>query len=324
MSLLHWAASTEAAELVAKSSLSLPRVTCVVCPILLQNQERDMSYQSVILWAFAAAPAVAASFSTSAALAQGRADRPADVVPLPRAHAHNDYLHRRPLADALDHGFMSVEADIFLVDGELLVAHTLAETAPHRTLERLYLVPLRDRVLANQGGVYPTLDDGQPRPFQLLIDIKSEAVPTYKALSQILGRYADILTVVRAGVVQRGAIDVVVSGNRPVDLMRTESIRYAGIDGRLSDLDSDLPPHLMPLISDRWGAHFKWRGDGPLDASEQMKLDQVIATAHSAGRRIRFWATPESEASWRLLNAVGVDHINTDDLPGLRAILSGE
>ncbi len=43
--------------------------------------------------------------------------------PLPQAHAHNDYEHERPLLDALSHGFCSVEADIYLVDGALLVAH---------------------------------------------------------------------------------------------------------------------------------------------------------------------------------------------------------
>ena len=45
------------------------------------------------------------------------------VEPLERAHAHNDYEHERPLLDALDHGFCSVEADIVLSEGELLVAH---------------------------------------------------------------------------------------------------------------------------------------------------------------------------------------------------------
>ena len=34
------------------------------------------------------------------------------AVPLARAHAHNDYEHPRPLRDALDHGFTSVEADV--------------------------------------------------------------------------------------------------------------------------------------------------------------------------------------------------------------------
>lgn len=34
------------------------------------------------------------------------------------AQAHNDYYHPRPLRDALELGFASVEADVFLVDGE--------------------------------------------------------------------------------------------------------------------------------------------------------------------------------------------------------------
>ncbi len=73
------------------------------------------------------------------------------VVPLPHAHAHNDYAHRRPLLDALAHGFTSVEADVFLVKGELLVGHTWLDLRPGRTLEKLYLAPLARRVKANKG-----------------------------------------------------------------------------------------------------------------------------------------------------------------------------
>src|SRR4051812_12734941 len=36
---------------------------------------------------------------------------------LSRAHAHNDYEHEHPLLDALEAGFASVEADVWLVDG---------------------------------------------------------------------------------------------------------------------------------------------------------------------------------------------------------------
>jgi hypothetical protein len=59
------------------------------------------------------------------ALGAGAAE-PDSVIPLVNAHAHNDYEHDRPLFDALDHGFCSVEADIHLVDGQLLVAHNLS------------------------------------------------------------------------------------------------------------------------------------------------------------------------------------------------------
>ena len=38
---------------------------------------------------------------------------------LVNAHAHNDYEHDRPLHEALDNQFVSVEADVFMIDGNL-------------------------------------------------------------------------------------------------------------------------------------------------------------------------------------------------------------
>src|SRR3954468_3891095 len=76
---------------------------------------------------------------------------PQQQTPLLALHAHNDYEHPRPLLDALDHHFCSIEADIYLVDGKLLVAHERKQVTPERTLESLYLEPLRDRVLKGRG-----------------------------------------------------------------------------------------------------------------------------------------------------------------------------
>jgi len=240
----------------------------------------------------------------------------ADVVPLPQAHAHNDYHHEVPLQDALRHGFCSVEADIFLVDGELLVGHERKELRPDRTLEVLYLKPLAERVKQNGGRVYP---DGPA--FTLLIDFKNNGPETYAALRKILPQYAGMLTTVNEGKVKRGAVTIVISGDRPFAEIAAEPVRYAGIDGRLSDLDSDKPAHLLPMISDRWGAHFRWRGEGEISAAERQKLNEAVRKAHAAGRTIRFWATPEKPAVWKTLSEAGVDHINTDDLPGLQDFL---
>jgi len=55
-------------------------------------------------------------------------------APLVRVHAHNDYEHARPLFDALDHGFMSVEVDVFLINNQLLVGHDPTQLRPDRTL----------------------------------------------------------------------------------------------------------------------------------------------------------------------------------------------
>jgi hypothetical protein len=242
------------------------------------------------------------------------------VAPLAQAHAHNDYLHKRPLLDALDHGFTSVEADVFLVDGKLLVAHSVREQKPERTLQALYLDPLRERIKAGDGSVFPGGTPSQ-KPFHLLIDLKSAGVPTYQALAKVLEKYADILSVVRDGKLEPKAVSVTISGDRPRELMAAERVRYAGYDGRVSDLESDVAVDFMPLVSDSWGSQFKWRGQGPLSDVERAKLVDFVAKAHARGRKIRFWAAPDRSDAWRELRAAGVDMINTDDLEGLERFL---
>jgi hypothetical protein len=237
--------------------------------------------------------------------------------PLSNAHSHNDYWRARPLLDALEHGFTSVEADIFLVDGELLVGHDRDELQPDKTLEALYLEPLARRVRENGGHVFPDSER-----FLLLIDIKTDAAPTYERLSEVLSKYAKMLSTVENGKARPGAMTVVISGNRPpVDKMATADVRYAGLDGRISDLDSDVPAHLMPMISDNWTSQFTWKGNGPMPANEREKLHDIVKRAHAAGRVVRFWATPENEAVWQEQRAAGVDLLNTDLLARLAAFL---
>jgi glycerophosphoryl diester phosphodiesterase len=249
-------------------------------------------------------------------------DAPA-VHALPSAHAHNDYEHRRPLQDALDRGFNSVEADVWLIDGELRVAHDLADAKPGRNLESLYLQPLAERVRANHGEVYR-----QGRDFQLLIDIKSDGATTYAAIDKALQKYRGISTIFANGRVLRGAVTSVISGNRPLDILQAQKIRYAGYDGRLSDLNSGLPASVMPLVSDNWSKNFTWRGIGAFPADERAKLRDIVNTAHHAGYKVRFWETPDTpgaarEAVWSELVAAGVDNLNTDDLHGLEDFLRG-
>jgi hypothetical protein len=246
--------------------------------------------------------------------------RAAEPTPLTLAHAHNDYLHERPLLDALEQGFCSVEADVHLVDGALLVAHSAKEINPERTLAALYLDPLRERVRTNGGRVYR----GGP-VLTLLIDIKTEAAPTYFALHDVLGRYADMLTMYRGSVVRAGAISVIISGNRPTAEIAAQPLRYAAVDGRPGDLETvPAPPAtaLMPLISADWNRTFAWRWAGEIPATERAQLEQLVAKVHAQGRRVRFWNTPDRAEVWQLLRAAGVDLINTDDLRGLRAFLT--
>lgn len=250
------------------------------------------------------------------ACAQPQVPRVEPVVPLINAHAHNDYEHPRPLLDALEQGFTSIEADIYLVDGQLLVAHNLSDVSPDRTLERLYLSPLQEIVHRNEGRVYrdgPTVT--------LLVDIKSNGKETYEVLSSLLTRYAPVISELRDGVYTEKAITVVISGNRALEEIAKSNPRLAGVDGRVADLDSDQSAILLPLISDNWTNHFSYRGTGPMPDAERKKLRDMVARTHARGRRIRFWATAESPELWSELKTAGVDLIGTDDLSMLSNFL---
>ena len=243
----------------------------------------------------------------------------AEVVPLPAAHAHNDYEHARPLLDALERGFGQVEADVHLVGGELLVAHDAKDVRPGRTLTALYLDPLRARAKANGGRVYrggPTLT--------LLVDVKTEAKTTYAALDAVLRTYAELLTEFRGGAMTERAVTVVVSGNRATADIAAQSVRFAAVDGRSVDLESAAPPTLVPWISENWKKIFAWHWEGPMPEAERLALGHWVARAHAQGRKVRFWNTPDRPEAWRVLRAAGVDVIGTDDLAGLAAFLRAE
>lgn len=238
--------------------------------------------------------------------------------PLLRAHAHNDYEHARPLLDALDCGFCSVEADVHLVQGELLVAHGRAEVNPGRTLQALYLDPLQERVKRNGGRVFL----GGPE-VSLLIDLKTDWTVTYPALRAVLTNYAGMLTSFEGSSTRTNAVRVIVSGSRSLRMFSGEQVRYATYDGMLTDLDSTASPNLIPWISASWSPTFQWRGAGEIPGAELEQLKQLVNRAHTQGRRVRFWGAPDKASFWEVLWNAGVDLINTDDLPGLqRFILS--
>ncbi|WP_405825664.1 phosphatidylinositol-specific phospholipase C/glycerophosphodiester phosphodiesterase family protein [Streptomyces sp. NBC_00838] len=268
---------------------------------------------------------IAAAFAGAVAVpSYAQATERGGPAPLRRAHAHNDYLHERPLHDALSHRFTSVEADVFLVDGELLVAHEPETLDPTRTLRSLYLDPLRDRVRSNGGTVYR----GHHRPVQLLIDIKADGAAAYLELHRQLRSYRAMLSTYSHGAVRYGAVTPVISGDRAARVpMEAQRVRHAFYDGRLDDLGSTARASFIPLISSNWTTSFTWRGVGPFPATERDELHRVIRTAHRRGQRVRFWATPDlagpaRDAVWTELLDAGADHINTDDLAGLERFLA--
>jgi glycerophosphoryl diester phosphodiesterase len=238
------------------------------------------------------------------------------VSPLPQAHSHNDYAHTLPLFEALEQGFCSVEADVFVVDGQLLVAHDRWAVRPERTLQALYLEPLRERVRAGGGRVWP----GIPT-FHLLIDLKTPAETTYNALRPVLLQYTNLLTCFRGETTETNAVTVVLSGNEPRAQLLAEPARWAALDGRQSDLGGRPSRHFIPWISESWPVHFKWSGQGEMPPDEQTRLREWVARAHADGRQVRFWGENNAPGIWREQSLAGVDLINADKLAELRQFL---
>lgn len=242
----------------------------------------------------------------------------AQPTPLEHAHAHNDYVHARPLLEALERGFNSVEADVYLVGGRLLVAHSRDSVDATRTLESLYLAPLRAYVQLHGGRAYPGA-----RPLTLLIDVKADSEASYVALDSLLRRYADLFTIYAGGEVIEGPVVAIISGARAIGTMTRARVRFAGIDGRIVDLRADprTSHAVMPLISDSWDRITKWKGVGEMPVNVKRDVEQVVELAHKHGQRVRFWGTPDNEVVWQLLLDAKVDLLGADDLDALRDFL---
>ena len=236
--------------------------------------------------------------------------------PLVRAFAHSDCFHARPLYDALEHGFCSIEADIHLVDGAILVAHDRDKCERSKTLQALYLDPLRERVQTNGGSVF-----GDGGVVSLLVDVKTDGRSTYAALDRILRDYADILTEFREDSVIERAVTVLISGSRAIDMIASQATRFAAIDGRLPDLDRNAPATLFPMISADWKGEFAWRGVGALSEEDKTKLERIVTRCHEQGKLLRFWGLPDSDNVWRTLTECSVDVLMSDDLGALRDFL---
>jgi hypothetical protein len=237
-------------------------------------------------------------------------------MPLKNAHSHNDYEHTRPLLDALERGFCSVEADVWAVEGRLLVAHNRNNVQPERTLQALYLDPLLERVRRNRGRVYREASE-----FVLLVEFKSPAEECYPLLRELLQGYRAMLTEFRAKGIRRRAISILITGNLPRAQMEADKTRLMALEGDASDLESTASVALMPQISMAWGTRMRWLGVGTCPEEERLKLRDMATKAHQAGRKIRFWGVFNTPDLWREEVACGVDWLNIDQLDKARDFL---
>lgn len=214
-------------------------------------------------------------------------------------HSHNDYEQRLPFYTAFRLGFHSIEADIYFVDGKLLVAHDRKDVDGSRTLEALYLTPLD-----------AALKENKERAIQLLIDIKSEAYTTLDALVQLLQRYPSII--------EHKKVKISISGNRPLVKDYQNYPAFIYFDGRPGVHYSKKALKKISLISDSYGNYLH---AGVLD---EYKLRKVIDAVHQLGKPFRLWAHPDKVNGWEKMISLGVDFINTDNIEELARFMKSD
>ncbi|WP_242157802.1 alkaline phosphatase [Aestuariivivens sediminis] len=223
-----------------------------------------------------------------------------------KIHSHNDYHQTVPFWNAYSNGLHSIEVDIYLKNDTLYATHGVSEIIPGRTIETLYLQPLK-RAL--------TLQLGEHKHLQLLIDIKSEAYATLNKLIAILDTYPTLIN--------NPKVSFVISGNEPKLKDFTSYPDYIQFDYQsLNDINDKAIWDKIALISLSFKTFSAWNGYGRLTAPDYIKVKTAIDKAHSYNKPFRYWATPDSKTAWKALSDLGVDFINTDNPYGASAYLN--
>lgn len=224
-------------------------------------------------------------------------------------HSHNDYEQKTPFWMAYNEGFGSVEADIFLQDNELLVGHNLKELRPGRTLEALYLDPIRDCIAKNHGYVFRD----STQPLQLLIDVKRDSIRTLSKLVEILQKYPSLI--------RNPTLKFVITGSRPEESLFITYPDYIQFDGELYRNYSKEALTKIVLFSDDFKHYSHWNGKGNIPQQEWATLQAAVEKSHKLNKPVRFWDAPDFINAWYQFMHLQVDYINTDRIAPLSAFL---
>lgn len=241
----------------------------------------------------------------------------AQTVPhifLKNAHSHNDYTRSQPFTKAYLAGFGSIEVDLFLVEGKLLVAHELEEVRQENTFERLYLRPILEAYTQSESDhLYP-----QQGQLQLVIDLKSEAKPTLKRLTAVLSPYKNLFETQD----RSAAVKIVISGNRPIPANYSAYDDIFWFDGRIDEVYNASELDRIGMISAPFSAVSNWNGIVPIPQGDRQKIVEIVRSVHQLGKTFRFWGSPDQHEAWATFLTLNIDFINTDQVEELKEYLS--
>ncbi len=220
------------------------------------------------------------------------------VFAQPFIHAHNDYQQLQPLVHAVQYNVFSLEADLFLVNGKLRVAHDKEELATAPKLKSLYLKPIIKLFKKHRGRISA---DSAYAPV-LMLDIKQDGAAVIAAIVKAVKNHRQVFD--RS--VNPLAVQIVISGDRGVFGQWTSYPSFIFFDGRPHENYDAATLQRVAFISDAYKNYAK-----PAD-STAYKLQQLSAQVHQQNKLLRIWGMPDNEESWQQQMHWGIDIINTD------------
>jgi alkaline phosphatase len=230
------------------------------------------------------------------------------------AHSHNDYKNVIPFWLAYYNHFGSIEADIWAVGDDLLVAHDRADIKASNSLDNLYIDPIVKLFRYNGGRAW----HDYPSSFQLIIELKSETEPTLSMLVGKLKKYPDVFD----PQANKNAVRVVITGNVPKPQDFGKYPDFIFFDGDLFEKYTTEQIKRVALISNDLGLFTSWNGSGEIPAADALKMKHLIDSVHFSGEKIRFWGAPDNITAWKTLMTLGVDYVNTDHINDLAEFLN--
>ena len=212
---------------------------------------------------------------------------------LANVHSHNDYEQKTPFDLAYRNQLGSIEADIHLVAGKILVGHDTKNLLPSRNLENMYLAPLLAYNAPN-------------RKVQFLIDVKTDAISTLDSLIALLKTYPALIN--------NKNITITISGNTPADSLFIQYPNFIHFDGRIFKNYTTEQLSKISLISEDYGKFTMWKKTWPMQVTEEEKIKAAIEKIHALNKPIRLWGTPDFPLAWEKFIAMKIDFINTDKI----------
>lgn len=227
------------------------------------------------------------------------------------AHSHNDYQQRRPLDEAIEQGYRSIEVDVIDRRGQVRVTHLGLWT--DGTLKELYLDRLQK--LVNERG--SVLGDG--KKFYIWIEIRwmisSQAI--VPMLRELLAQYPMLTVFNPAGdEVKSGPVELILINHKGLADQYFSELTTApaclGLN-RLPDSSKDRAP-FAKWSYHRWTRVFGDAGKHFFSEDDKKKIREFQETAHRLGLRTRFWGNPDAPRFWKEATDLPFDLVGTDEL----------